>query len=119
MIFSERMRGASRLLVTLTATLLMTLSSTAAATTLKIATLAPDGTSWMKMMRQGAAEISQRTDGRVKLKFYPGGVMGNTGSVLQKMRIGQLQGGAFTGSDLSTAVSRCPAVQHAAGVSLL
>lgn len=102
MIFSERLRWASRLLVTLTATLLLTLSATAAATTLKIATLAPDGTSWMKMMRQGAGEISQRTAGRVKLKFYPGGVMGNTGSVLQKMRIGQLQGGAFTGTELST-----------------
>lgn len=102
MIISNRRRGTSRLTVTLTATLLlMALSSFAAATTLKIATLAPDGTSWMKMMRQGAEEISQRTDGRVKLKFYPGGVMGNTGSVLQKMRIGQLQGGAFTGSDLS------------------
>jgi TRAP-type C4-dicarboxylate transport system substrate-binding protein len=102
MIISNRRRGASRQAVTLTATLLlMALSSCAAATTLKIATLAPDGTSWMKMMRQGAEEISQRTDGRVKLKFYPGGVMGNTGTVLQKMRIGQLQGGAFTGSDLS------------------
>jgi TRAP-type C4-dicarboxylate transport system substrate-binding protein len=101
MIISSRRRGTSRLTVTLTATLLMALSSLAAATTLKIATLAPDGTSWMKMMRQGAAEISQRTGGRVKLKFYPGGVMGNTGTVLQKMRIGQLQGGAFTGSDLS------------------
>ena len=102
MIISNRRRGASRQAIALTATLLlMALSSFAAATTLKIATLAPDGTSWMKMMRQGAEEISQRTDGRVKLKFYPGGVMGNTGSVLQKMRIGQLQGGAFTGSDLS------------------
>ena len=103
MIFSDCLRGAPRLLVTLTATLLlMALSSLATATTLKIATLAPDGTSWMKMMRQGAGEITQRTDGRVQLKFYPGGVMGNTGSVLQKMRIGQLQGGAFTGTDLST-----------------
>ncbi len=102
MIISNRGRGISRLAVTLSATLLlMALSSFATATTLKIATLAPDGTSWMKMMRQGAEEISQRTDGRVKLKFYPGGVMGNTGTVLQKMRIGQLQGGAFTGSDLS------------------
>ena len=102
MIISNRRRGTSPLTVTLTATLLlMALSLFAATTTLKIATLAPDGTSWMKMMRQGAEEISERTDGRVKLKFYPGGVMGNTGSVLQKMRIGQLQGGAFTGSDLS------------------
>ena len=102
MIFSKRLRGHSGLIFTLSAALLlMLLSSTANAVTLKIATLAPDGTSWMKQIRKGAAEISKQTDGRVKIKLYPGGVMGNTNTVLQKMRIGQLQGGAFTGSDLS------------------
>jgi len=102
MIFSKRLRGHSGLIFTLSAALLlMLLSSTANAVTLKIATLAPDGTSWMKQIRKGAAEISKQTDGRVKIKLYPGGVMGNTSTVLQKMRIGQLQGGAFTGSDLS------------------
>ena len=102
MIFSSRMRGKPGLVTTLSAALLlMVLSSTVDAVTLKIATLAPDGTSWMKQMRKGAAEISERTDDRVKFKFYPGGVMGNTNTVLQKMRIGQLQGGAFTGSNLS------------------
>ena len=64
--------------------------------TLKIATLAPDGTSWMKAMRSGAREIAERTEGRVKLRFYPGGVMGNDRSVLRKIRIGQLHGGAVT-----------------------
>jgi len=102
MIFSNRMRGHSGLIFTLSATLLlMVLSSTVDAVTLKIATLAPDGTSWVKQMRKGAAEISEKTDGRVKIKLYPGGVMGNTNTVLQKMRVGQLQGGAFTGSSLS------------------
>jgi TRAP-type C4-dicarboxylate transport system substrate-binding protein len=102
MIFSSHMRGHSGLIFTLSAALLlMVLSSTVDAVTLKIATLAPDGTSWMKQMRKGAAEISGRTDGRVKIKIYPGGVMGNTNTVLQKMRIGQLQGAAFTGSSLS------------------
>ncbi len=102
MIISRRMSDCAGLLLTpVVSLLLLMLSSCAAATTLKVATLAPDGTSWMKMMRQGADEISERTAGRVKIKFYPGGVMGNTGTVLQKMRIGQLHGGAFTGSDLS------------------
>jgi TRAP-type C4-dicarboxylate transport system substrate-binding protein len=102
MIFSNHLRGHSGLIFTLSAALLlMLLSSTANAVTLKIATLAPDGTSWMKQMRKGAAEISKQTDRRVKIKLYPGGVMGNTNTVLQKMRVGQLQGGAFTGSDLS------------------
>ena len=102
MIFSNRLRGHSGLIFTLSATLLlMVLSATVDAVTLKIATLAPDGTSWMKQMRKGAAEISERTDGRVKIKLYPGGVMGNTHTVLQKMRVGQLQGAAFTGASLS------------------
>ncbi len=74
----------------------------ALATTLKIATLAPDGTAWMKSMRAGAAEISERTEGRVKLRFYPGGVMGNDQSVLRKIRVGQLQGAALTAGGLST-----------------
>jgi TRAP-type C4-dicarboxylate transport system substrate-binding protein len=74
----------------------------AQATTLKIATLAPDGTSWMKAMRTGAKEIEERSSGRVKLRFYPGGVMGNDKSVLRKIRVGQLHGGALTGGGLES-----------------
>ncbi|MEW8138699.1 MAG: TRAP transporter substrate-binding protein DctP [Candidatus Thiodiazotropha endolucinida] len=73
-----------------------------AGTTLKIATLAPDGTNWMKEMRSAAKQIKQQTDGRVKIRFYPGGVMGNDSSVLRKIRIGQLHGGAITGGGLSS-----------------
>ena len=69
--------------------------------TFKIATLAPDGTTWMKEMRNAASEIAAGTNGRVKFKFYPGGVMGNEKSVLRKIRIGQLQGGAFTSGGLA------------------
>jgi TRAP-type C4-dicarboxylate transport system substrate-binding protein len=68
----------------------------AAGAVLKIATLAPDGTAWMKEMRAAGAEIRKRTEGRVELKFYPGGVMGNDATVLRKMQIGQLHGGAVT-----------------------
>ena len=71
--------------------------------TLKIATVSPDGTRWMKMMRAGAKDIELRTEGRVKFKFYPGGVMGGNSSVMRKIRIGQLQGGAFTGGGLAEA----------------
>ena len=66
----------------------------------KIATIAPEGTAWMKAMRAGAAEIKERTGGRVVFKFYPGGVMGNDENVLRKMRIGQLHGGAITSGSL-------------------
>ena len=72
------------------------------AVTLKIATIAPDGSSWMQAMREGAQEVERLTEGRVKLRYYPGGVMGNDKSVLRKIRIGQLQGGALTGGGLAT-----------------
>lgn len=77
------------------------ISSNSWAITLKIATLAPAGTSWMKEMKKGANTIKEKTSGRVKFKFYPGGVMGNDASVHRKIRINQLQGGAFSSSGLS------------------
>jgi TRAP-type C4-dicarboxylate transport system substrate-binding protein len=72
-----------------------------AATTIKIATVAPDGTAWMKEMRATGDAIKKETDGRVELKLYPGGVMGDNATVLRKIRIGQLQGSAFTGGEAS------------------
>jgi len=71
------------------------------AKTFKIATLAPAGTTWMKLMKEGASNISEKTDGRVKLKFYPGGVMGNEQTMHRKINVGQLQGGAFTAGGLA------------------
>jgi TRAP-type C4-dicarboxylate transport system substrate-binding protein len=50
--------------------------------------------------RAAADEIKERTEGRVVFKFYGGGVMGNDKKVLRKIRIGQLQGAAFSGSGL-------------------
>jgi TRAP-type C4-dicarboxylate transport system substrate-binding protein len=75
--------------------------SFAHAQTLKLATLAPEGSDWMNAMRAGAAEIKQRTDGRVTFKFYGGGVQGHDKQVMRKMRIGQLHGGAFTSTTVA------------------
>lgn len=68
---------------------------------LKIATLSPDGSAWMAQMRKGADEVAARTQGRVEIKYYPGGVMGTDTAVLQKMRIGQLQGATLMAGSLS------------------
>jgi TRAP-type C4-dicarboxylate transport system substrate-binding protein len=76
--------------------LILALPAQLPAETIKIATLAPDGTSWMRSMRAAGKEIAKRSDGRVKLRFYPGGVMGNDASVMRKIRVGQLHGGAVT-----------------------
>ncbi len=72
------------------------------AKTLKIATLMPEGSSFVAKMRQAGNNIQERTNGRVKLKFYPGGVMGNAKTVMRKMRIGQLHGAALTSGPLAS-----------------
>lgn len=82
--------------------LLLATGPAAAATVMKIATLAPEGTAWMREMRAAAEAVTARTEGRVEFKFYPGGVMGNDATVLRKIRVGQLQGGAFTSSELAS-----------------
>jgi len=71
------------------------------AATYKIATISPDGLGWMKKLRAGAKEIESRTEGRVKFKIYPGGVQGDDATVLRKMRIGQLHGGAIAAGSLT------------------
>jgi len=81
--------------------LIVMLAGQAQAMRIKIATLSPEGSIWMEKMRAGAAELARRTDNRVRVKYYPGGVMGDDKAVMRKIRIGQLQGGAFVGGSLS------------------
>lgn len=93
--------SALRILAVAALVLLFTLP--AEAKTIKLATIAPDGSSWMKKMNEAADEIGKKTEGRVKFKFYTGGVMGNDKSVLRKVRVGQLDGGLFTLGGLAEA----------------
>ncbi|OGR66525.1 MAG: ABC transporter substrate-binding protein [Elusimicrobia bacterium GWC2_63_65] len=68
-----------------------------AQTMVKFATLAPDGSTWMKAMRQFTEETTAKTAGRVKFKIYAGGVAGDEKDVVRKIRLGQLHAGGFTG----------------------
>lgn len=78
------------------ALVLLLFAGVANAVELKIATITPEGSQWMTDMRAGAQEIRERTDGRVVIKYYGGGIQGNDDKVLGKIRIGALHGGAFT-----------------------
>ena len=62
----------------------MTLGLPLQAATLKIATVTPENSQWMKDMRASAKEIKERTEGRVQIKYYGGGVMGNDQKVLSR-----------------------------------
>jgi TRAP-type C4-dicarboxylate transport system substrate-binding protein len=72
---------------------------------IKFATLAPEGSTWMKTMHAIDDEVRRRTDNRLGFKFYPGGVQGDEKDVLRKIRNGQLHGGGFTGFGLGSVVS--------------
>lgn len=62
------------------------------AKTYKISTPLPDGTFAVVALKKAGDSIFEKTGGRVKLKIYPGGVMGSDKAVLSKIRIGQLHG---------------------------
>ena len=84
----------------LLAALLLLAGHSSHAATFKVATLSPDGSFWMKTMREAGKEVEAATDNRVKFKWYPGGVMGDDKAVLRKMRVGQLQGAALPMGEL-------------------
>ncbi len=85
----------------ITILLIVILADQAQAMRFKIATLSPEGSVWMEKMREGAEELARKTDNRVTIKYYPGGVMGDDKAVLRKIRIGQLHGGAVVSGSLS------------------
>jgi TRAP-type C4-dicarboxylate transport system substrate-binding protein len=71
-------------------------------TIIKIATLAPEGSSWMKALNLLNTEVMKKTEKRVQFRVYPGGVLGDEMDVLRKMKIGQIQGAVFTAGGLSS-----------------
>ncbi|HTJ45170.1 MAG TPA: TRAP transporter substrate-binding protein DctP [Kofleriaceae bacterium] len=68
---------------------------------LRVATLAPPDSTWMKILDKGSADIAQKTDQRVTLKWYPGGVQGDERDFIRKIGLGQLDGAAVTSIGLS------------------
>jgi TRAP-type C4-dicarboxylate transport system substrate-binding protein len=75
-----------------------------AAVEIKIATLAPEGSTWMKTMHKIDDDVRAKTENRVGFKFFPGGVQGDEKDVIRKMRNGQVHGAAFTGFGLGSIV---------------
>ncbi len=69
---------------------------------IKLGTLAPEGSSWVKTFNTLNTEVMKKTENKVQFKIYPGGVLGDETDMLRKMKIGQIQGAALTSAGLST-----------------
>ncbi len=86
------------------AVLLFTNPAFSAENEIKLSVLAPEGSTWVKVMEQMNQEIQQQSGGKLALKIYAGGVSGDEKDVLRKMRIGQVHAAAFTGVGLGQIV---------------
>ena len=73
-------------------------------TTLRLATLAPRGSTWVRVFDAWNNSLRQRTDNRLQLRIYAGGSQGDERDVIRKIRIGQLDGAAVTSTGLSLIV---------------
>ncbi len=68
---------------------------------LRLATLAPNGSSWHLTLRKMAADIGRDTDGEVRIRIIGGGSAGDESDMIRKMRIGQVQMAAVSNVGLS------------------
>jgi len=69
--------------------------------TIKLATLAPEGSSWIKTFNALNSEVKKKTENKVQFRIYPGGVLGDETDMLRKMKIGQIQSAAITSGGLA------------------
>src|SRR5574341_651314 len=72
--------------------------------TVKFGLLGPEGSSWADMAYKFRDITKERTHGKVSIKVYPGGSMGDEPEIVQKMRLGQLQAAGLTVLGLSKIV---------------
>ncbi len=71
---------------------------------IKFATVAPEGSTYLTVLREYTNEVTQLTDGKVKFKIYPSQIQGDEKDVLRKIKFGQLHSAGFTGVGLGEIV---------------
>lgn len=81
----------------------------------KMATLVPDGSSWHQILKETAESWKTLSGGRVIVRIYPGGVMGDDPDVVRKMRLGTINAGVLT----SVGVAEIDKAVYALGVPMM
>ncbi|HEX7670243.1 MAG TPA: TRAP transporter substrate-binding protein DctP [Polyangiaceae bacterium] len=72
-----------------------------AATSLRVATLAPKASSWGKVLRTWEKVVTDKTAGQLKLDVYYNGVHGMEDAMVAKMKTGQLDGAVLSSVGLA------------------
>ncbi|MET0342659.1 MAG: TRAP transporter substrate-binding protein DctP [Polyangiales bacterium] len=89
--------------------------SAAGTTTIRMASLAPAGSSWDKLFRAWGGSLKKETGGAVQFQFFPGGVAGDERDVIRKMKLGQLDAAGLTSIGLGQ-IARPITVLQMAGI---
>jgi TRAP-type C4-dicarboxylate transport system substrate-binding protein len=63
---------------------------------IKLATVAPNGSLWHNHLKTAAQKWKEMSGGKVELKIFAGGIMGNEGDMVRKLRIGAIQAAALS-----------------------
>ncbi len=64
---------------------------------IKFATLAPEGSTWINIMREYDAAVRKESGGKLGFRIYAGGVAGDEKDVMRKIRLGQFNSAGITG----------------------
>ncbi len=67
----------------------------------KFATVAPDGSSWVNIMKEYDAAVRKESGGKLGFKIWAGSVAGDEQDVLRKIRLGQFHSEGITGNGIS------------------
>lgn len=95
----------------LTTLCLICLLSLSWSLTIKLGSLAPQNSPWDDGLREIASNWSKVTKGKVTVKIYPGGIVGDELNMLQKMKTTSLDAAAVTGLGLTEIFSGLLAAQ--------
>ena len=68
---------------------------------IKFATVAPEGSTWLKYMRLLDERLDKKSNGLIRFRIYAGGIAGDELDVLRKIRIGQIHCASFSGAGIS------------------
>ena len=67
---------------------------------IKVAAVTPEGSAWVRVLREMTAAVEEQTKGEIRFKIYPGGVSGDEADVLRKMQVNRIQAAGFSGVGL-------------------
>ncbi|OGQ78605.1 MAG: hypothetical protein A3F90_05455 [Deltaproteobacteria bacterium RIFCSPLOWO2_12_FULL_60_19] len=91
--------------------LILSLGSLAPAQTIKLGTVAPEGSPWHLMLREMGEAWAKASDGKIQLRIYAGGAAGDEPDTVRKIRVGQLHAGMLTNQGLTQIVPDVQALQ--------